>query len=105
MDAITKKDGSVGRARGHSMLSTLKAMSQEQAVGGEPQRGHSGISLERLHAVNGQDVGKVVGGGLDARPSIDTATGRIVSESRVSALTMAFQRASKLSYVYLSSYC
>jgi len=91
MDGIAKKDGSVGRARGHSMLSPLKATAQEQGVGEEPQRSHPGISFGRLH--DGKAIIKVAAGASDVRPSLGTAKGRVVSESRVSALTMALQAA------------
>jgi hypothetical protein len=39
---------SAGRARGHSMYSTLKAMSDYQAAVGELQVDHAGISAEHL---------------------------------------------------------
>lgn len=86
MDTIIK-DASVGRARGHSMLSPLKATNQKQDLGEELQQDHPGISSERPH--DSQRITKVAASATVGRPSLIHAKGRIVSESRVSALFMA----------------
>lgn len=88
MDAFDeKKNGSAGRARGHSMLSFLKSVKQEQNDGEHP-----GISFKRLHP---QDIGKAGVSAASVRPSIVNATGRVVSDSHVSALTVALQGTGK----------
>jgi hypothetical protein len=82
-------DSSAGRARGYSMLSPLKTMTQELKAGSAPQHDHPGIFFERRRP---QDISKVTAG-AGVRPSLMTATGRVVSESQISALTMALQAA------------
>jgi hypothetical protein len=58
MDRNTfKKEGSGGRVRGHSLLSTLKGMDHEQAVGNEQQRAHPGITFKRMLLPTRQEVG------------------------------------------------
>jgi len=79
-----KKDGSTGRVRGHSMLSPLKIMNQEQKAGNTLLQDHPGISFERLRP-----------NAASTRPSLINATGRVVSESQVSTLTMTLQAASE----------
>lgn len=91
MRSINKKDSSAGRARGFSMLSPLKTMNQDLKAGSAPQHDHPGISFERIRP---QDIGKVTAG-AGVRPSLVTASGRVVSESQISALTMALQAAGK----------
>jgi hypothetical protein len=95
-----KKQVSSGRARGHSMWSTLRATSQEQIPGGyELQGGHAGISSSRLR--ESLDPGQPSQELSNAIPG----RGRIVSESRVSLLTTALQAAGEPPYADVHRIC
>jgi hypothetical protein len=85
MDANTKKDGSAGRARGHSMLSALKIIGNVQVHEEESQQDHPGISFQRLR--------QGLGGAAGIRPSMASTAGRVVSATHVSSLTMALKAA------------
>jgi hypothetical protein len=78
---------SVGRARGHSMYSTLKATSDYQAAVGELQVDHAGISAEHLRK----------------NASLEFTRGSVTQKAKTSLLTVALQTAGKSSPLYFDA--
>jgi hypothetical protein len=78
MSANNRKT-SAGRARGHSMYSSLKATTDDQITGGEFHGDYTGISAARLRE----------------HPSPDFNRGSIAQEAKPSLLATALQAARK----------